>query len=128
MKMLVGFCKQFQNWTENQAGRNFTHLLPRRWMQSRRQDERTDLWIVRNNHMMPYLYWGFEQLSDEEVVDVLRRTGAVLFLSDFPQLTKDINHTAEAAVTTFVRSWFSTASDEKLHQVPPLRALRKSKP
>lgn len=75
------------------------------------------MWVVRNNHMMPYLYWGFEQLNDEEVVDVLRRTEAVLFLSDFPQLTRGINHTAEANVTNFVRSWFSTASDEKLHQV-----------
>ena len=72
---------------------------------------------------MPYLYWGFEQLSDEEVVDVLRRTGAVLFLSDFPQLTRGINHTAEANVTAFVRSWFSTASDEKLHQVSILEAF-----
>ena len=83
----------------------------------RRQGERTDLWVVRNNHMMPYLYWGFEQLNDDEIVEVLRKTGAVLFLSDFPQLTRGINHSAEANVTAFVQSWFSTASDEKLHQV-----------
>lgn len=76
-----------------------------------------DLWVVRNNHMMPYLYWGFEQLADEEVVRVLEKAKAVLFLSDFKPLTRGINRKAEVMVTRFVQEWFSSARDEQLHQV-----------
>lgn len=76
-----------------------------------------DLWVVRNNHMMPYLYWGFEQLSDDEVVGILGKAKAVLFLSDFKPLTRSINRKAEFMVTRFVRDWFSTARNEQLHQV-----------
>ena len=67
--------------------------------------------------MMPYLYWGFEQLRDEEVERLLQKTKAVLFLSDFVPLTRGINRKAEKAVASFVRGWFSSARDEQLHQV-----------
>ena len=86
-----------------------------RW--NRRSDERVDLWVLRNNHVPPYLYWGLEQLGDDEITRILDEAGALLLLADFPSTGRKIDRKAEAHLPMAIKFWFPNAYDEQLHQV-----------
>jgi hypothetical protein len=82
-------------------------------------DERVDVWIVRNNGIANYFYWGFEQLSDDEIDDILERSRAVLFLAEYPSTKKGLARREEERALDGIKTGFPDADESQLHQVCP---------
>lgn len=67
--------------------------------------------------MPPYLYWGLEQLGDDEITQVLDKVSALLLLADYPSTGLKVDKKAEALVPASLQFWFPNARSEQLYQV-----------
>lgn len=75
------------------------------------------MWIVRNNGIAPWLYWGFQQLGNDEIADTLGRSRAVLFLAEWPTVKRGGERHAEERALENIQASFPGANKEQMHQV-----------
>ena len=81
-----------------------------------------DIWIVRFNKIPPFNFWGFQQLEDTEIEDVIRQVRAVLFLGG----SNSHNATEMHLAVEQVLFWFPDMLEQQVQQVRQIPLQRAS--